>query len=84
MTQGRLRVRLLLAVAAFAGWIGYMGYLVATRPTRPDDAPLVLSRAQLLASDADVIAFVNANPGAIGYVSAAAASGSVKVLTVTE
>jgi ABC-type phosphate transport system substrate-binding protein len=36
------------------------------------------------ASDKDVVAFVEANPGAIGYVSAAAASGSVKVLTVTE
>jgi ABC-type phosphate transport system substrate-binding protein len=33
-------------------------------------------------SDADVIAFVQANPGAIGYVSAEADTGGVKVLTV--
>ena len=35
-------------------------------------------------SDKDVVAFVQANPGAIGYVSAAATPGSVKVLTITE
>jgi hypothetical protein len=58
MTRGRLRARLLIALAAFAAWIGYMGYLVASRPRTPEDEPLVLSRAQLLASDADVIAFV--------------------------
>lgn len=33
-------------------------------------------------SDADVLAFVRANPGAIGYVSAAADVNGVKVLTV--
>lgn len=52
-------VRLALAVAAFAGWIAYMGYLVAERPRTAEGQPLVLSRAQLMASDADVIAFVN-------------------------
>jgi ABC-type phosphate transport system substrate-binding protein len=36
------------------------------------------------ATDADVLAFVAANPGAIGYVGAAPAAGGVKVLTVTE
>jgi len=36
------------------------------------------------ASDADVLAFVQANPGAIGYVSTATPPGSVKVLAVTE
>jgi hypothetical protein len=36
------------------------------------------------ATDAEVIAFVVANPGAIGYVAAAPAAGGVKVLTVTE
>ncbi len=33
-------------------------------------------------SDSDVVAFVRANPGAIGYVSAAADVSGVKVLTV--
>ena len=37
------------------------------------------------ATDAEVLAFVLANPGAIGYVAAApAAGGGVKVLTVTD
>jgi ABC-type phosphate transport system substrate-binding protein len=36
------------------------------------------------ASDADVLAFVQANPGAIGYVSTATLPGSLKVLAVTE
>ena len=57
MTARRARTRLLLAVALFGSWIAYLGYLVASRPRTPDDAPLVLSR-RLLASDADVIAFV--------------------------
>jgi ABC-type phosphate transport system substrate-binding protein len=35
-------------------------------------------------SDADVIAFVNANPGAIGYVSAAPSAGTAKVLTIAD
>lgn len=37
-----------------------------------------------LASDAKVIAYVMANPGAIGYVSADANVGDVKVVSVTE
>ena len=36
-----------------------------------------------LGSDADVLSFVKANPGAIGYVSAAAATRGVKVLELT-
>lgn len=36
------------------------------------------------ATDADVLAYVQANPGAIGYVSTATPPGSVKVLAVTE
>jgi len=36
------------------------------------------------ASDADVLAYVQTNPGAIGYVSTATPPGSVKVLAVTE
>lgn len=36
------------------------------------------------ATDAEIVAFVAANPGAIGYVAAASATGGVKVLTVTE
>ena len=36
------------------------------------------------ASDAEIVAFVASNPGAIGYVAAASAVGGVKVLTVTE
>lgn len=55
----RQYVRLALAAAAFAGWIGYLGYLVAERPRTPEGQPLVLSRAQLMASDVDVIAHVN-------------------------
>ncbi|HEX9052495.1 MAG TPA: substrate-binding domain-containing protein [Anaeromyxobacter sp.] len=35
-------------------------------------------------SDEEVVAFVKANPGAIGYVSAAAAVGGVKVLEVKD
>ena len=37
-----------------------------------------------LASDAKVIAYVLANPGAIGYVSADANTGDVKVVALTE
>jgi ABC-type phosphate transport system substrate-binding protein len=37
-----------------------------------------------LASDAKVVAYVLANPGAIGYVSADAAVGDAKVIAVTE
>lgn len=33
-------------------------------------------------SDADVVAFVKSNPGAVGYISADAATDGVKVLTV--
>ena len=36
------------------------------------------------ATDAEVLAYVAATPGAIGYVGAAPAAGGVKVLTVTE
>jgi ABC-type phosphate transport system substrate-binding protein len=36
------------------------------------------------ATDAEVLAFVASNPGAIGYVGAAPAAGGVKVLTVTD
>ena len=36
------------------------------------------------ASDAEVLAFVASNPGAIGYVGAAPSAGGVKVLTVTD
>jgi len=35
-------------------------------------------------NDSEVIAFVEANPGAIGYVSASAQTGSVKVITVLD
>lgn len=37
-----------------------------------------------LASDAKVVAYVLANPGAIGYVSADAATGDAKVVAVTD
>jgi hypothetical protein len=37
-----------------------------------------------LASDAKVIAFVLSNPGAIGYVDGAAATGDAKVIVVNE
>lgn len=53
-------LRFLLTAALFLGWIGYLAYLVANRPLTPDEQPLVLSRAQLLASDIDVIAHVEA------------------------
>ena len=46
--------------------------MFAGRGTAPDEK----------ASDAAVIAFVKENPGAIGYVSGAAATAGVKVLTV--
>jgi ABC-type phosphate transport system substrate-binding protein len=36
------------------------------------------------ATDAEILAFVASNPGAIGYVGAVPAAGGVKVLTVTE
>ena len=36
------------------------------------------------ATDAEVLAFVAANPGAIGYIAPVAAAGGVKVLTVTD
>jgi ABC-type phosphate transport system substrate-binding protein len=36
------------------------------------------------AGDAEVIAYVSQNPGAVGYVSAGAKLGNVKVLAVTE
>ena len=36
------------------------------------------------ASDSDVVAFVKANPGAIGYVSGKAAVADVKILKITE
>ena len=36
------------------------------------------------ATDAEVLAYVAATPGAIGYRGAAPAAGGVKVLTVTE
>ena len=36
------------------------------------------------ASDAEVVAFVKANPGAVGYVSASTSVDGVKVLKVTE
>ena len=35
-------------------------------------------------ADGDVIAFVTANPGAIGYVGAAPAAGTVKVLAIKD
>lgn len=35
-------------------------------------------------SDADVLAFVQANPGAVGYVSGAVPVGSLKVLTIKD
>ena len=35
-------------------------------------------------ADADVIAFITANPGAIGYVGAAPAAGTVKVLVIKD
>jgi ABC-type phosphate transport system substrate-binding protein len=37
-----------------------------------------------LASDAKVLAFVLGNPGAIGYVDGAAATGDAKVLSITD
>jgi hypothetical protein len=57
-----LWLRLLLASAAFLGWIAYLAYLVVARPQTPEEHPLVVSRAQLLGSDADVIAVVD-DPG---------------------
>jgi hypothetical protein len=52
--------RLVLMTALFAGWLGYLGYLVATR-AHHDGRPLVLSRPQLLVSEVDVLAQVDAD-----------------------
>jgi hypothetical protein len=56
MTTARLRLLLFgVSAAVFLAWIGWLGYLAAT--TRN---PVVLSRPQLLASNVDVIAHVEA------------------------
>src|SRR5438128_1430645 len=53
-------LRLIAVALVFAAWIGYLVYLVATRPVTADGAPLVLSRPQILVSELDVIAEVDA------------------------
>jgi hypothetical protein len=52
------RIRLVLVALLFAGWLAYLAYLVLTLPRTAAGSPLVLSRAQLLISDLDVIADV--------------------------
>jgi hypothetical protein len=47
--------RFVLALGLFAGWVGWLGYLAATKAR-----PVVLSRPQLMVSDADVLAEVSA------------------------
>jgi hypothetical protein len=48
-------VRFLLACSLFAGWMGYLIFLAAT-----SSKPIVLSRPQLLVSEVDVLAEVEA------------------------
>ncbi len=56
MTAPRLRLLLVGAAAvAFLVWIGWLGYLAATA-----SRPVVVSRPQLLASNLDVVARVDA------------------------
>ncbi len=50
--------RLVLTAALFVGWLGYLVYLVATRPLTATNAPLVLSRPQIMTSRIDIVAEV--------------------------
>src|SRR5262245_14160505 len=52
------KLRLMVAAAAFVSWIGYLAYLAATT-TRP----IVLSRAQFLVSEVNVIADIKDKEG---------------------
>ena len=52
-----LRARLLVAAVLFAGWLAYLGYAAATKSRGP-----VVSRAQLAAASAAVVASVDAAP----------------------
>src|SRR5437879_1561308 len=52
-------LRLVAVALLFAGWLGYLTYLVVTLPHTGTGAPLIVSRAQLLISEVDVIAEVN-------------------------
>jgi hypothetical protein len=52
--------RFFVVAALFVCWLGYLGYLVATRP-QYDGRPVVLSRPQILVSEVDVVARVDAD-----------------------
>ncbi|MFL5342219.1 MAG: hypothetical protein ACJ8F7_18895 [Gemmataceae bacterium] len=54
----RSRGALLLFAAAFVGWMCYLGY-TAWQYRKP---PVIVSRAQLLAAEFDVVAQVDADP----------------------
>ncbi|MBY0232815.1 MAG: hypothetical protein K2W96_26330 [Gemmataceae bacterium] len=49
-------LRLIVPAALFAAWLGYLGWLVANRPLQAEGYPLVVSRPQVLVSEADVVA----------------------------
>jgi hypothetical protein len=51
--------RLILMAVLFVSWMGYLGYLVRTRSLTSAGTPLVVSRAQVLVSDVDVIAHID-------------------------
>ena len=56
--MSRARMRLILTAALFCAWIGWLAYLAVTT-TRP----VVLSRAQFLASQLDVVAVIAEREG---------------------
>ena len=49
-------LRLLVPAVLFAAWLAYLGWLVAGQPLQAEGYPLVVSRPQILASEADVVA----------------------------
>jgi hypothetical protein len=51
--------RLILMAVLFVGWMGYLFYLVRARSLTSAGTPLVVSRAQVLVSDVDVIAHID-------------------------
>jgi hypothetical protein len=57
----RSRILLVVTAALFAGWIGWLAHLALTEGRVPltDQKPDILSRAQFLVSETDVIAHVD-------------------------
>ena len=49
------KFRLVLTASLFLAWLGYLVFLIATRPVRGNGDSLVVSRAQILASEIDVV-----------------------------